>query len=371
MEDSRENNHEKDEDSDEVEDYMSNDFLKKIPDTRPGLVHSKIQVKKIETEKKHRQSNARNLQESSKNLEKINRDEALNKSSLTDQNKGFSLMKKMGYKTGEALGRSKPNESKSSVNIEPISVEIKLDRGGLGQVEERKRKLKEIETLKKRICESRIYNEKQTAQIYLENKRAKFNLRKLIHNLHKCQKVCYQLDSDKDLKKPEVKWFWPINVRRSLNQTLQIEKQEQAKNIETIEQKKDEVKEEFYEKIITNKEDNKDTNMQTVYDNRLEEFISENSSVKVVDYYESDTNSEKDEDKDVKEEKPISDTSDNDDEEEDDNEFNEEVLRKKIDVVCSYLKENYFYCVWCATKYNNDEDIAKNCPGSTEDDHDD
>ena len=30
MEDSRENNHEKDEDSDEVEDYMSNDFLKKM-----------------------------------------------------------------------------------------------------------------------------------------------------------------------------------------------------------------------------------------------------------------------------------------------------------------------------------------------------
>lgn len=138
----------------------------------------------------------------------MNREEALKKSTLTEENKGFSLMKKMGYKSGEALGRSKPSSNETKPNIEPISVEIKLDRGGLGQVEERKRKLKEIECIKKRICESRIHTEKHTAHAYLENKRAKFNLRKLIHSLHKCQKVCYQLDSSIRVNQTFIYFFY-------------------------------------------------------------------------------------------------------------------------------------------------------------------
>lgn len=155
---------------------------------------NRAQARRNLTEKKHQlncqEAKKQSIQQSSKQLEKVNREEALSKSLLTEQNKGLSLMKKMGYKAGEGLGR----DGKTSI-VEPISVEIKLDRGGLGQAEARQRKCEEIERLRQKWAESRVKNEKRTATAYLDNKRAQFQLRKIIRNLHKCQKICYQLDS--------------------------------------------------------------------------------------------------------------------------------------------------------------------------------
>lgn len=138
---------------------------------------------------------------SSKHLEKVNREEALKTSVLTENSKGLNLMKKMGYKTGETLGRQgKSEETISKASIEPISVEIKLDRGGLGQAEEKKRKHEDIVRMREDLLEKRVESVKQTAESYLESKRSRFLIRKLIHNLHKCQKVCYQLDSTQQVK---------------------------------------------------------------------------------------------------------------------------------------------------------------------------
>ena len=151
-------------------------------------------ARKYELEKKHKLKSEENSRMSTKALEEINRTEALSKSSLTDQNKGFNLMLKMGYKSGQALGRAK-NDNPPTVNIEPISVEIKLDRGGLGQAEEKKRKLDEIKALKQRLNEAKVHTEVYTTEAYLSSKRFKFKIKKDLHNLHKCQKICYQLDS--------------------------------------------------------------------------------------------------------------------------------------------------------------------------------
>ena len=59
------------------------------------------------------------------NLEDKKRVEGLQKS-LDSSNKGFALLTKMGYKPGEGLGKSKDGI------IEPIGVEVKTNRGGLG-----------------------------------------------------------------------------------------------------------------------------------------------------------------------------------------------------------------------------------------------
>ncbi len=34
-----------------------------------------------------------------------------------------------------------------------------------------------------------------------------------------------------------------------------------------------------------------------------------------------------------------------------------------------YLREKYLYCVWCASKYDDESDLINNCPGLTEKDH--
>ena len=58
-------------------------------------------------------------------LEVEKRDEGLQKS-LDFTNKGFAMLAKMGYIAGESLGKSK------SGRVEPIPIEVKNDRGGLG-----------------------------------------------------------------------------------------------------------------------------------------------------------------------------------------------------------------------------------------------
>ena len=61
------------------------------------------------------------------NLEVEKRHEGLQKS-IDSSNKGFAMLAKMGYKAGESLGKS------NSGRIEPIPIEVKNDRGGLGKI---------------------------------------------------------------------------------------------------------------------------------------------------------------------------------------------------------------------------------------------
>lgn len=59
-------------------------------------------------------------------LEEERRNEGLS-IAITPQNKGFAMLAKMGYKEGEAIGRT------SKGILEPIGIDIKTDRGGLGR----------------------------------------------------------------------------------------------------------------------------------------------------------------------------------------------------------------------------------------------
>ena len=45
------------------------------------------------------------------------------------------------------------------------------------------------------------------------------------------------------------------------------------------------------------------------------------------------------------------------------------VICKKIEMICTYLREHYFYCVWCAATYRDEDEFKANCPGPSEEDH--
>lgn len=59
----------------------------------------------IQKEEKQKEANEKNRQKSIKEEEKERRDLVL-KSALGNENKGFALLQKMGYKSGQALGKS-------------------------------------------------------------------------------------------------------------------------------------------------------------------------------------------------------------------------------------------------------------------------
>ncbi|KAG0705484.1 hypothetical protein DFH29DRAFT_980930 [Suillus ampliporus] len=44
--------------------------------------------------------------------------------------------------------------------------------------------------------------------------------------------------------------------------------------------------------------------------------------------------------------------------------------RDRLKLLLDYLREEYSYCFWCGTQYEDTSDMAQNCPGPEEDDHD-
>ena len=55
------------------------------------------------------------------------------------------------------------------------------------------------------------------------------------------------------------------------------------------------------------------------------------------------------------------------DEEEEECEFDPE---EQLQMLISYLRQTYLYCLYCGTKFSDPEDMSGNCPGETRDDHD-
>lgn len=156
---------------------------------------SRSTARKYEIERKHEQRAEQNKEAHKpvRELEEARRNEALSTSTLTETNRGFNLMLKMGFEKGKGLGR--PANDADSVeptakkaHLEPIPIVLKSDRVGLGHSSEQQQRLDEARRLRQQT--------EQNAQTsYVDKKRSNFLFRKLLHSLHKCQRVCFQLDS--------------------------------------------------------------------------------------------------------------------------------------------------------------------------------
>merc|ERR1712170_37105 len=124
---------------------MSDAFLAKLDDVRPGLKRSHATQREHELlKKKDAIHECQTKKPKTQQLEAERREEGL-KRSLDCSNKGFALLAKMGYKAGESLGKAK-----SGGRLEPIPIEVKNNRSGLGRdaaiqhVKETKARLKSM-----------------------------------------------------------------------------------------------------------------------------------------------------------------------------------------------------------------------------------
>lgn len=281
---------------------MSAAFIAESPaqNVRPGLLHNRNQQRSHDNYKKKQVQDAqsREKQQPVRVIEAQRREEGLQEA-LGASNKGFALLQKMGYKPGTALGKS------GMGNVDPIPVQVKTDRQGLGRAAA-------IEEVKKA---KRLYRAKKQelakgTEVSIEQFRARLKQKsdqRLVEiDLFKSQKSCHQLDTKEGYTEPAESWFWP--------------------------------------KIKSSKKKKADSDEDG--DDAEEQGSSKLHSGR------GDPEEEEEEEK----------------EEEDDDE-DEFETSEKLEMLTKYLRSSYNYCIWCCVKFDDEKDMQSDCPGSTRDDH--
>ncbi|XP_029962731.1 G patch domain-containing protein 11 [Salarias fasciatus] len=260
--------------SDEEEDYMSDAFLSKIQDVKPGVNMVRRVKEAMKKEALHKEKNITNRQKTYKEQEKESRETAL-QSSISNDNKGFALLQKMGYKAGQGLGKE------GAGRVDPIPLNIKTDRGGIGMEGVKKRKAEEeLEQYRQKV-RAKQQNETKSLEDFRSRVRTEREERKIEGDLRRSQRTCEQLDSQKGITVPREDWYWPK----------------------------------------ANTDDDDDDDNEDDPKEEEEEEIIELSSL------------------------------------------------DKLQILTSYLRGVHFYCIWCGTTYNDEDDLCSNCPGDTAADH--
>lgn len=170
---------------------------------------------------------------------------------------GYEMIMKMGYKPGHGIGKTE------SGRTEPINLDIKLDRQGLGKQNERKG----------RKNKNNIFNDKldnKSMKDFRDRIAQKRKEQLLKTDLYKSQKICQKLDMQQEIIKPKEIWFW------------------------------------------------------------------------------------------------LPQDDENSDSEKDDDFF---AINEKLEILTKYLREKYFYCIWCGVAFLDEKDLVDNCPGNERNDH--
>ncbi len=132
--------------------------------------------------------------EKSRHLIEIEQREQGLSTAITSDNKGFQLLKKMGYKEGSKLG---PNQTKGL--IEPIPIKIHPSRSGLGEQNEKKEKIRVKEEIKSKFNQ-------QIQSTYQNNLKQKYYFKRLRSDIIKCQSICEKLDREKFNLEENILW---------------------------------------------------------------------------------------------------------------------------------------------------------------------
>nr|XP_019597579.1 PREDICTED: G patch domain-containing protein 11 isoform X1 [Rhinolophus sinicus] len=202
----------------EEEDYMSDSFINVQEDVRPGLPMLRQIREARRKEEKQQEANLKNRQKSLKEEEQERRDIGL-KNALGCENKGFALLQKMGYKSGQALGKS------GDGIVEPIPLKVKTGKSGIGHEASLKRKAEEKLENYRRKSHMKNQTEAKAAEEFRMRLKNKQDEMKLEGDLRRSQRACQQLDTRKNIQVPREAWYW----LRPEEETEEEEEEEEEK----------------------------------------------------------------------------------------------------------------------------------------------
>jgi hypothetical protein len=299
--------------SDEEEDYMT-------------MVFEETPKQKYETSlqraaRKRKEAEARSRQKTKEEREaeaEAAREAALS-TALPSTNKGFKMMAKMGFKQGDALGKS---ENGRKV---PIQVDIKGDKGGIGLESEKKRKFRE----QMEKAEREVKKSKADDLDYREHQRQQLREKKLERDLNNTQRTAERLHNEAlgiedgtkiPLKKVNV--LWRALARRRLEKLREKQEEKNLKNSLLARSP-----------TFVDDDEDDDYNIALGRDTTAP-FIGD----------------------DLEEEDPELE------------EFQSLSVEDQLHAVVTFLREKYHYCYWCGHKYS--DAAMEGCPGETEEEHD-
>ncbi|KAL0133312.1 hypothetical protein PUN28_000812 [Cardiocondyla obscurior] len=202
------------------EDYMSDKFLQTCQQTvSPSLLHKHSDRRQFKIMKKKAEIEARMKKQTKllKAMEAQKREEGL-LNAIASDNKGFEILLKMGYTPGQGIGKDQ------SGITEPITINVKTNKHGLGDVPNKKKKLHNNTT------------SKETNNIDTNEFRSRMAQGKMEQmyrtDLYKSQKVCQELNIKDNIEKPDELWYWP--------ETKEEEEEEEEEDDESDNDKDDE-----------------------------------------------------------------------------------------------------------------------------------
>jgi hypothetical protein len=246
--------------------------------------------------------------------------EAALATALPSTNKGFKMMAKFGFKQGDTLGKSSEN-----ARTEPIQVNVKEGRSGIGLESEKKRKFRELaeesERATKRSKEEMLdYREAQQQQIR-ENKWEKdlWNAQKIAEQLH-AKATGEEITSD-DVPLRKVKVLWRVLVRRRR---------------EKLRARKDDIRlnDSLNSRLPTLQDPEEDTDDRIALGLDTAAFSTDDLDLEDPEFEE----------------------------------FEAQPVQDRLYHVTNYLRKKHHYCFWCGHQY---PDAAMDgCPGESEEEHD-
>lgn len=216
------------------------------------------------------------------------------------------MLSKLGYQPGSALGAA---GNKNGV-LEPVAVEIKAGREGLGMANERKRKLREE-------AEEKREEDREVAEGYRERVTREREARRIEGQLGGAMRVLEGMEEGTAGKRVNVLY------RGLVRQRKEQERERRAR-----------------------------------YD--LHQSLSRSAA------YEADEEEEKQDRLAWGGEEEDDDRDDDRDEELE--AFEALAPKERLERVAGHLREKYWYCFWCKSRYETAG--MEGCPGMTEDDHD-
>ena len=270
------------------------------------------------------------------------RDAALG-TAISSESKGYKMMAKLGFKPGESLGAA----TNSSARTDPITLEFKEDRGGIGLDSEKKRKFREeVQTEVKRV--------KAEEGDYRQRVASEREERRLEGMFGGAMRVAEKLADEKELEKLDKVKAGPDatgdgstkGVAERLGEELSGQKRPRkipTKQINVL-----------WRGLVRQRED-KERDRRMRYD--LHQSLTRNTN------YDDPEEDKHDRQALGKDEVELEDEEDTELAE-----FNALEPAERLRRLVEYLRQTYNYCFWCKFRYP--DETMDGCPGITEEDHD-